>query len=320
MSAGGPNPTLAEATGGHIHESLPFGVGSPLVLDKPTRDRLVIADPSSAPLIRRALAVDDLHPWHADPAHFLIAIPRGWTANAVGIAPDEHATFEQLAARHPALAKYLRPHEATLRDQPHGAYWWELPPYPVDWFSVPSIVWSSSLPHRVAPMLSGAYLLEGVTFTTAPTSFLLGVLGGRYAREAAKQAGGLHANVAASLVVPIATSEQEAHIGTLAEQLVEQAQARAALEREVGGRILRDLAPMGATLGPRLERWWELSFIAFLDELERRFKSDVPFRYREGWQRMLNEQRRAHFSLDAAISQLEAELDDMVERLLEADS
>lgn len=80
-------------------------------------------------------------------------------------------------------------------------------------------------------------------------------------------------------------------------------------------KIMRDLAPPGATPGPLLARWWELSFEEFLAELARRFRGDVPFRYRDGWRDMLNEQRSAHITVGATIAITQVDLDTVVDAL-----
>ncbi|MBC8160122.1 MAG: hypothetical protein H7Z42_02800 [Roseiflexaceae bacterium] len=303
---------LAALTGGNLHTGLPISADSPLVLDKPARDRLVLNDPSCAALVRRVIAPEDIHPWRTAFSRFLIGIPHGWTGGTLGHGLAEDAAWSGLATRHFALAKYLRPREQALREQPHGAFWWELPPYSVDWFATPSIVWASTAQElRPAFSLEGAYLLAGIAFTTAPSAFLLGYLGSAAGRTAARTLGGLDAETLSRLHIPQLGDEAEARVAALAEQLVEHTAELAALEQATRQKIMRDLAPAGATAGPRLLQWWQLSFEEFLSELAHRFKGDVPFRYREGWQQYLNEQRRAHFASQGGIAQLEEQLNQL---------
>ena len=276
--------------------------------------RIVIRDPANAPLIRRALAADELRAWFAAPTRFLIALPHGWTATTFGRDLDENAAWVVFAARFPALAKQLQPHADTLRAQPHGAYWWELPPYPVERFSQPVLVWTHDTALRTALLPTGAYLLDGITFTTAPTAYLLGVLGSKTLRQATAS-GGAHAEQAAHLPIPHASAEAQAHIGALAEQLVAQASACAALEQAVTARILHDLAPAGATAGPLLAHWWALDFAGLLAELAQRFKSDLPYRYRDTWAAWFATQRLAYESHTSMIARMQAELDQSVKQL-----
>lgn len=305
--------TLGAITGDAVYDGLPLDVRSPLVIDKPTRDRLVIRDPASAPLIRRALAADELQAWFAAPTRFLIALPHGWTAATFGANLDESQLWGAFAARYQALAKQLQPHADTLRAQPHGAYWWELPPYPVDQFTLPAIAWThDGVTLRVAPLPTGSYLLDGITFTSAPTTYLMGVLGSETLGQAAQAIGGADAAQATHMPIPRASAEAQARVGALAEQLVAQASARAALDQTVSARILHDLAPAGATAGPVLEQWWTLDFAGLLAELAQRFKSDLPYRYRETWMAWLATQRLAHEGHTATIARTQAEIDQYV--------
>lgn len=306
---------LGTITGGALYDGLPLDARSPLVLDKPTRDRIVIRDPTSAPLVRRVLAADELHAWFAAPTRFLIALPHGWTAATIDANLDEDTAWGAFTTRYPALAKQLQPHADTLRAQPHGAYWWELPPYPVERFTLPALAWTHDTALRVAPLPTGAYLLDGITFTTAPTAYLLGVLGSATLSQAAQANGGAQAERAAHMPIPQASSEAQAYIGALAEQLVAQASTRVALEQMVSARILHDLAPAGATAGPVLEQWWALDFAGLLAELARRFNSDVPYRYRETWAAWLATQRLAHEGHTTTITRTQIELDQYVARL-----
>ena len=219
--------TLGTATNGAVYDGLPLDVRSPLVLDKTSRDRIVIRDPTSAPLIRRLLAADELQAWFAAPTRFLIALPHGWTAATFGANLDEDTAWIAFAARRPALAKYLQPHADTLRGLRHGAHWWELPPYPVERFTLPALVWTyDGAALRVAPLPTGAYLLDGITFTTAPTAYLLGVLGSEALSQAVQALGGAQADQAARMPIPQASSEAQAYIAALTEQLVEPRPAR----------------------------------------------------------------------------------------------
>ena len=83
----------------------------------------------------------------------------------------------------------------------------------------------------------------------------------------------------------------------------------------MSARILHDLAPAGATAGPVLAHWWTLDFTGLLAELAQRFKSDVPYRYRETWATWLASQRLAYEGHTATITRAQAELDGYVARL-----
>ena len=305
--------TLDALVQGELHDGLPLAADDPRIVDKATRDRLVIFAPSCSPLLRPALAAEDVQRWqHLPPSRFLIAIPRGWSRAAFG-AGAEDALFVALEARFPLLAKQLLLHRSSIQAAPHGEYWWELPPYPVDFFTNQTIVWAHNQPLCAAPTLDGAYLLAGISFTTAPTAFLLGALNSKQVREAAAQLPNLSAAQITTLPIAEPAPAAQQRIGELAEQAVTQARTRLVIDRQFSIRVLRDLAPAGAIAGPRLAEWWQLSFEDFLVELAHRFKSDVPFRYRDGWRDHLRDQRVARQVCDAAIARAEDEIDTLMQ-------
>jgi hypothetical protein len=303
---------LATLTHGELHDGLPLSPNTALLVDKPTRDRIVILDPSCAPLLRRALLAEDVQPWHCiESLRYLVAIPNGWTRVTFGVGLGENAAWKRFTERHPSLSKHLAPLADMLRKQPHGAFWWELPPYPCDLFKQQVVIWRTQHGHRIsAPSLGGLFLVGEVHFTTEPSEFLLGVLGSR----ALTYLAGLWENQD-TIPIPQATPEQQEAVGILAEQLVGVAQARETLHQQVSGRIIRDLTPLGSTLGPVLGAWWQLDFPAFLAELGRRFKSDVPLRYREEWEKWLAARQLEYEGHTASLARLEAELNERVYRL-----
>lgn len=302
--------SLGEATEGQVYDSLPIDLDSPLVLDKAARNKLVLLDPSCAPFIRQAIGSQSIRRWHyAHPEHWLIAIPRGWTAATLGRELTPAQALQALGQRHAALAAHLARHEQALRERAASPLWWELPPYPVDFFAAQSIIWAAEAPLRAAPSLAGVHLLAGITLTTAPTTFLLGALGSRRVEAAAAALPSLGSDDSFGLPIPQPSEQAQARIGELAEQLVIHARDRAELERDTLRKIMRDLTPAGATPGPRMARWWDLSFADFEAELVARFASQMPFRYRDGWAKLLNERRVQHQVHDATMAGLEAELE-----------
>jgi hypothetical protein len=89
---------------------------------------LVAEDPSCTALIKPAVQGEDLRPWYQEEeGRWLIVLPCGWTQAEFGVGISEEEGWEQLSARHCALAEHLRPFTAAARRRSDkGDYWWEL--------------------------------------------------------------------------------------------------------------------------------------------------------------------------------------------------
>lgn len=252
-----------------------------LIVDKATRDQMVIFDPQTAPLLRRIVRGADIYPWRCDTPRYLLALPAGWTAATFGDGSLTQA-WDLLAERYPLIQQRLAPYRPT-RQQP----WWELSTHDLALFDHPQLVWpSSSMRPRFALTTAGQVAGPGVCHVSG-SSFLLGILMSRpawLALSSYSPAGHtyrLWPALVGKLPVPEATEPQRAAIGALAQRIAELSRERAGLERDGTRRLLRDFGPPGATPGPRLERWWNLDFAALRAELAARFGGDIPPRFRD---------------------------------------
>lgn len=83
MAVGRP---LGEVVNGRIYRGVLTGLNEAFIIDRPTRDRLVAADPGCAGIIRKLLRGEDLRPWYCqDEGRFLIVMPSGFTRQAMGV-------------------------------------------------------------------------------------------------------------------------------------------------------------------------------------------------------------------------------------------
>lgn len=104
------------------------GFNEAYLIDTATKDRLVAADPASAPLFKRYLRGQDLERWQAEWAGlWMIAMkssgnhPWPWAGKP---EPEAEATFRQT---YPALFAHFDGFRGSLTDrQDQGEYWWEL--------------------------------------------------------------------------------------------------------------------------------------------------------------------------------------------------
>ncbi len=87
---------------------------------------------------------------------------------------------------------------------------------------------------------------------------------------------------------------------------------------EVRHRILQDLAPPERQkLTGKLENFWMLDFTAFRDEVKKAFKTDIPIKDRDGWEKYLAEKSGEVKKLTADIEAAEREIDAIVYRLFD---
>lgn len=257
-----------------------------LIVDKATRDRIVIFDPSLAPHLRRVVRSADVRPWHCEAPRSLIVLPPEWTAATFGASTNAAQAWERMAERCPPLQQHLAPAAAFY---PPGEAWWELSIRDATLFAQPRIIWPvASVAQRFA--LTEPGWLAGPGTCHAPGSFfLLGILMSRLAWLALTdecQAGRVYRLAperVGRLPIPDAPETERTAVETLAQRIVTLTRERVLLERQFTQRLVKDFGPLGATPGGLLERWWDLEFDALRAEIARRFGGDIPARFREQW-------------------------------------
>ncbi len=124
-----------KAKGTHLKEflgTIPYrgiltGFNEAFLLDAPTKDILVAADPKSAPLFKRYLRGQDVDRWRAEwKGLWMLALSSSgnhtWPWSEAG---DQAETV--FAVTFPAIHKHLNKHrDALIKRQDQGEYWWEL--------------------------------------------------------------------------------------------------------------------------------------------------------------------------------------------------
>jgi Eco57I restriction-modification methylase len=117
------------------------GFNEAFVIDTPTRDRLVAADPASAEIIKPYLRGQDVQRWSAPDSglHMILLKSSSDYAWPWATAGDELAAEATFATTYPALHAHMKLFESVPGDRPgelkglrhredHGRYWWELRP------------------------------------------------------------------------------------------------------------------------------------------------------------------------------------------------
>ncbi len=295
-------PPLRVVVDGQLHRGVQTA-DDLFIVDKPTRDRLVILAPRCAPLIRRVLRASDLRAWHQhDQAHYLLAL-------GPGVDLDRCAP----------ILDYLAPYRERLeRLAPAGRRWYELPEPSEEALLAPErLVWPAQAGwERCSLLAAGPLIGGGCGFTPVAEPFLLGLIASRVAGWLLPRLGAAGDPVAL-LPVPHAPDPLRAAIGEQALALTTLARERHALDQGSQQRILRDLGPLGARLSPALRQWWLLDFDAFRAELVGALKNDIPARYRDEWEVWLAAQRLGYAEQSEAIARLEADLNRLVYGLFE---
>jgi hypothetical protein len=281
-------PALGAIAPGRLAPTLDEALATRLELDRATRDRLVIFDPSSAPLIRPLVTAADLRPWRAAAAgRWIVAVPADRAAD--------------LAARHPALARHL----AELEPPPAHAGaepWWALPPALAAPAASPRLIVGTTVAWD-----ESAALVGGPGTLVAPAEpYWLALLGSRLG------AALLTSLDVAAFPVPAAEGPARANLEGLALAAAELAAQIDELERAVLRRLVADFGPPGVAPGPELRRWWELSFeqlhAAVLGEL----RNDIPERFRPVWAEIHADQRATHAEARTRLGGLQAAVDAQV--------
>ncbi len=258
-----------------------------LIVDKATRDRIVIFDPSLAPYLRRVVRSVDVRPWHSEAPRFLIALTPEWTTATFGAGIDAAQVWERMAERCPPLHQHLAPAAALY---PSDETWWELFIRDIAIFAQPRIIWPvASVAQRFA--LTEPGWLAGPGTCHAPGSFfLLGVLMSRLAWLALTvecrvgNACRLLPEQVGRLPIPDATDAERAAVESLVQRIVALTRERVLLERQFTQQLLKNFGPPGATPGVHLERWWDLRFDALRSAIAARFGGDIPARFRDQWE------------------------------------
>ncbi|MFQ3660889.1 MAG: hypothetical protein SNJ69_00700 [Chloroflexaceae bacterium] len=293
----GAGPPLRELAARRISPALPAALTAALRLTRAERDRLVIFDPTVAPLIRPLSDTQDLARWHVGAAgRWLIAVPASRAAD--------------LPVRHPHLAGYL----ATLPAPPAAAPaqpWWVLPADREQPPEAPRIIVSGTL---VAWDDTTGPVGGSATVIAAADPYWLALLASVVGR--ALLATGLAVE---DMPIPDAPGPARANLVGLALSAATLAARRDELERAVIRRLVADFGPPGIQPGPRLRRWWELSFDELHAAVNEELHNDIPERYRPTWAEIHADERATHADASARLADLERAIDTQVAALFEVE-
>lgn len=269
--------------GAIIAEPIEHGLptASAVVFDKPARDRLVLLEPASAPLLRRALSAEALLPWcqQREPVAYVACIPD-----------------PALLVAHPVLREALGTLPTHVSADP---------------LSRPKLIWSHD---PAAPAFSyadgGTVALGPCSWTATDDAFLLGAIASAIGRVLVRQGVPV-----ARLPIPNAPRADQDAVAELVQELTLTARSRESLRHQMRLNLLRSFGPLGATLTPTLQSWWLLDFAGLRTALRDSLHNDIPEQRRAAWASTLAEQQQLHATATSDIRRMEATLDQLIFRL-----
>ena len=120
---------LGEYIGGKPYRGVLTGCNEAFLIDQKTKERLCREDPRSAEVLKKYLRGQDIARWSPEWASLWILVLKSSANHAWpwSQTSDEAAAEQVFARTYPALHRFLKPLEATLRKRTDkGRFWWEL--------------------------------------------------------------------------------------------------------------------------------------------------------------------------------------------------
>lgn len=297
--------TLGEVYGAPLY-GIKTGLNDAFVIDTPTRDRLVKADPKSAELLKPFLKGENIKRWRVEPEGlWLINTPKGKV--------DIDA--------YPAVRDWLLPFKPRLEARATQQEWWELQQAQLAYqpkFEERKI----SYPHfQNEPMFTAeatsAYSNDKSYFIPTSDMGLLALLNSTLgwsfltSISPAVRNGWHEMRVQYVEKLPI-PSQHHPSLPLLAAKVTAKAAKDLELDRAFHTRLLTDLAAPGRKLSRKLENFQELDFKELQAEIKRALNGEIPVKERGQWQELHAEASGKIKALNAEIAAAEAEIDRLV--------
>ncbi|QDZ03047.2 N-6 DNA methylase [Nitratireductor mangrovi] len=296
--------TLGEVYGAPLY-GIKTGLNEAFVIDTPTRDRLVAADPKSAELLKPFLKGENIKRWQVEPEGlWLINTPRGKV--------DIEA--------YPAIRDWLLPFRDRLEARATKQEWWELQQAQLAYqpkLAEPKISYPHFQNERMFSLeLTGAFSNDKSYFVPSDDQQLLAFLNSRLAWwyltaiSPAVRNGWHEMRVQYVETLPIVSWDER--LKALSADASRLAGARLSCELAFTHRFLTDLAAPGSKLSRKLENFHELDFNEFRAEVKRALKAEIPVKERAGWEALHAEASAEVNRLTAGIEAAEREIDRLV--------
>ena len=300
--------TLGEVYGAPLY-GIKTGLNDAFVIDTPTRDRLVAADPKSAELLKPFLKGENIKRWRVEPEGlWLINTPRG------------KVRIED----YPSVRDWLLPFRDRLEARATTQEWWELQQAQLAYqskFNEPKIVYLDISGEATFALDDELSFIDTTVFSIPNNDeFLLGFLNSKVAwfqwvGQTTIAQGGyvrLKQQYLVPTAIPDAVSLHRDDVSTLVSKCTENSRERHFKRKLFGHRLLIDLAAPETRLSRKLERFQELTFSEFRAEVKRALKAEIPVKERAEWEALHSATSAEIIRLSAEIEAAEREIDRLV--------
>ena len=300
--------TLGEVYGAPLY-GIKTGLNEAFVIDTPTRDRLVAADPRSAELLKPFLKGENIKRWRVEPEGL-------WLINT----PKGKVDIE----RYPAIRDWLLPFKDRLEARATQQEWWELQQAQLAYqnaFEGVKIAYQDICnSNPFTGDADGYYLANTCYFLPAQDPALLAYLNSKVAwffwSAITNIARGGYLRLRSDFVettpLPEWVATSGSDVSDLAGQATRGGGERLITSRHFHHRLLTDLAVPGTRLSRKLEDFHELSFSEFRAEVKRALKTEIPVKERAEWEALHAEASAQVKRLTAEIETAEREIDRLV--------
>src|SRR5579872_86167 len=306
--------TLGEVYGAPLY-GIKTGLNEAFIIDTPTRDRLVKQDKISAELLKPFLKGEDIKRWRVESEGlFLINTPKG----KVDID------------KYPAIRDWLLPFKADLERRATKQEWWELQQAQLAYqpqFATEKILYGHFADDRIFTFDKEGFFSNDKSYFIPHATFdLLALLNSKVGWSFIKSVspavrGGfqeLRVQYVEKLPIPKINSASRIKLAKLAQTCTEAARLRRDVQSGFCHRIIEDLAPPERQkLTGKLEHFWEFDFSTFRSEAVRAFKTEIPVKDRDGWEKYLKEKSAEIIKLTSQIEAAEREIDAIVYQLFD---
>lgn len=306
--------TLGEVYGAPLY-GIKTGLNEAFIIDTATRDRLVKQDAKSADLLKPFLKGENIKRWRVEPEGlFLINTPKG------KVDIDQY----------PAIRDWLLPFKRDLEKRATAQEWWELQQAQLAYqakFATHKVSYGHFAHERMFTFEKEGFFSNDKSYfiPNAPLD-LLALLNSKLAWSFLRGIspavrGGYHelrVRYVELVPIPEMATKIRAELVRLAGACTALALKLATLRSGVDHRILADLAPPERQkLTGKLENFWTLDFASFRAEIKKAFKTEIPVKDRDGWEKYLAEKSAEVNKLTAQIETAEREIDAIVYRLFD---
>jgi hypothetical protein len=302
--------TLGEVYGAPLY-GIKTGLNEAFIIDTPTRDRLVKRDPKSADLLKPFLRGENIKRWRVESdGLFLINTPKG------------KVDIEQ----YPAVRDWLLPFRPELEKRATQQEWWELQQAQLAYqplMDSRAIVFPDlSQGPKFGICDSTAFFDCTLFFMDNSDPVLVTLLNSKVSWSflfsiSNPMRGGiwrvrLKSQYVEQLPIPDMPPAARTRLANLGEACTTAARERHAVQSAVQHRLLDLAGSDRRKLTGKLEEWHTLDFKAFMAEIKKAFRAEIPLKQRGEWEAYLAENRAAVLKLSETIAAAERDIDHIV--------